>query len=110
MPKINKRLFGPALLTNASATKYTVPGSTRAVIRKIEIHNPQGGAQRTYTVGIGADAAGTRIRDAKTIEVGVTDTIWGPITLETTEILVAHASVNTALVMTVDGEEHTIGA
>lgn len=109
MPKINKRLFGPAQLTASTATKYTVPASTRAVIRQIYIHNPQGGAQRTYTFGIGADAAGTRLRDAKTIEVGETHVIYGPFTMETTEIFVAHASAASALVMVVDGEEQTIG-
>lgn len=109
MPKINKRLYGPAQLGNTTATRYTVPASTRAVIRQITVINPEGGSTRTYTFGIGADAAATRIRDAKTIAAGVEHVIYGPFTLEAAEIFVAHASAATALVMVVDGEEQTIG-
>lgn len=109
MPKINKRLYGPAQLGNTTATRYTVPASTRAVIRQIYITNPEGGSSRTYTFGIGADAAATRLRDAKTIAVGDTHVIYGPFTLEAAEIFVAHASAASALVMVVDGEEQTVG-
>jgi hypothetical protein len=109
LPKINKRLYGPAQLGNTTATRYTTPASTRAVIRQIYIHNPEGGSSRTYTFGIGADAAGTRLRDAKTIAVGDTHIIYGPFTLEAAEIFVAHASAASALVMVVDGEEQSVG-
>lgn len=109
MPKINKRLYGPAQLGNTTATRYTVPASTRAVIRQITVINPEGGSTRTYTFGIGADAAATRIRDAKTIAAGVEHVIYGPFTLEAAEIFVAHASAASALVMVVDGEEQTVG-
>lgn len=109
MPKINKRLYGPAQLGNTTATRYTTPASTRAVIRQIAVINPEGGSSRTYTCSIGADAASTRIRDAKTIAAGVEHTIYGPFTLEATEIFAAHASAATALVMIVDGEEYTVG-
>ena len=109
MPKINKRLYGPAQLGNTTATRYTVPASTRAVIRQIYIHNPEGGSSRTYTMSIGADAAGTRLRDAKTIAVGDTHIIYGPFTMEAAEIFAAHASAASALVMVVDGEEQTVG-
>lgn len=107
MPKINKRLYGPAQLGNTTATRYTAPASTRAVIRQISISNPEGGSTRTYTFGIGADGASTRIRDAKTILAGETHVIYGPFTLEAAEIFAAHASAASALVMVVDGEEHT---
>lgn len=109
MPKINKRLYGPALLGNTTTTRYTVPALTRAVIRQITVINPEGGSSRTYTFGIGADAAGTRIRDAKTILPGVEHVIYGPFTMEAAEVFPAHASAASALVMIVDGEEHTIG-
>jgi hypothetical protein len=109
LPKINKRLYGPAQLGNTTATRYTVPASTRAVIRQIYIHNPEGGSSRTYTFGIGADSAATRLRDAKTIAVGDTHIIYGPFTLEAAEIFAAHASAATAVVMVVDGEEQTVG-
>lgn len=70
--------------------------------------NPEGGSSRTYTCSIGADAAGTRIRDAKTIAAGVEHTIYGPLTMEATEVFAAHASAASAVVMIVDGEEQTI--
>lgn len=109
MPKINKRLYGPAQLPGTTGTRYTVPANARAVIRQITVINPESGSSRTYTMSIGADAAGTRIRDAKTIAPGVEHVIYGPFTLEETEIFAAHASAASALVMIVDGEEHTIG-
>lgn len=108
MSKINKRLVGPIQLASSTATLYTVPGATRTVIRKIWIHNPEGGSSRTYTFGIGVDAAATRLRDAKTIAVGETVEIYGPFTLEATETLRGHASAATALVIVVDGEEQVI--
>jgi hypothetical protein len=108
MPKINKRLVGPKQLENTTTVQYTVPASTRTVIRRIEIVNPEGGSSRTYTVGIGADSASTRIRDAKTIAVGAEHVIYGPFTLEASEVLRAHASAATAVVFVVDGEEYTI--
>jgi hypothetical protein len=108
VPKINKRLVGPKQLENATTAQYTVPASTRAVIRRIEVVNPEGGSSRTYTIGIGADSAATRIRDAKTIAPGAEHVIYGPFTLEATEVLRAHASAATALVFLVDGEEQTI--
>lgn len=108
MPKINKRLVGPIQLAGSTATLYTVPASTRTVVRQIYIHNPEGGSSRTYTFGIGVDSASTRLRDAKTIAVGDTHVIYGPFTLEAAETFRGHASAATALVMVVDGEEQTI--
>jgi hypothetical protein len=108
MPKINKRLVGPSQLAAATATLYTVPASTRAVIRQIWIHNPEGGSARTYTFGIGVDSAATRLRDAKTINPGETHQIYGPFTLEAAETFRGHASAATALVIVVDGEELTV--
>lgn len=104
MARLAKRIVGPIQLAAATATIYTVPAATRAVIRKISIHNPEGGSSRTYTLGIGADAAASRFRDAKTIAVGETVDIFGPITLEAAELLKGHASAATALVIVVDAE------
>lgn len=104
MATISKRLFGPAQLTNAAATKYTCPGSTVAVIRRMRVSNPTGGAV-TFTISIGADAAGTRLYDAVSVPAGGAVDIWGPFTLAAAEILQALASANTALVLTVDGTE-----
>lgn len=60
MPDTAARIVGPTLLTNSSATLYTVPGSTQAIVRSIIIANTSGSAA-TARVSIGVDAAGTRI-------------------------------------------------
>ena len=109
MPKINKRLYGPAQLGNTTATRYTTPAATRTVIRHIALSNPTGGAV-TVTASIGADAAGTRILDAYSLASGTRIDLWGPFTLEATEILAMHASAATSIVAIVDGEEQTVGA
>lgn len=107
MARINKRLVGPKQLESTTTTQYTVPASTRTVIRQITVINPEGGSSRTWTCSIGADSASTRLRDAATIVAGAEDVIWGPFTLEAAETFRAHASAATALVMVVDGEEIT---
>lgn len=106
MPKIAKRLYGPAQLPNTTGTRYTVPASTRTVIRHIHLSNPTGGAV-TVTSSIGADGAGTRFLDAYSIAAGATVDLWGPYTMEAAEILAMHASAATSLVAVVDGEEYT---
>ncbi len=106
MATISKRLFGPAQLTNAAATKYTVPALTTTVIRRMRVSNPTGGAL-TFTISIGADAAGTRLYDAVSVPAGGSVDIWGPFTMAAAEILQALASAATSLVLTVDGTEST---
>lgn len=108
MPKINKRLYGPAQLPNTTGTRYTVPASTRTVIRHIHLTNPTGGAV-TVTMSIGADAAATRILDAYSLAAGTAIDIWGPYTLEATEVIAANASAATSIVAVIDGEEQTVG-
>jgi hypothetical protein len=108
MPKINKRLYGPTQLPNTTGTRYTVPASTRAVIRAIHLSNPTGGSV-DVTASIGADAAGTRFLDGYPIAADSRVTIYGPFTLEAAEILAMHASAATSIVAVVDGEEQTIG-
>ena len=108
MPKVNARLYGPAQLPNTTGTRYTVPASSRAVIRAIHISNPTGGSV-DVTASIGADAAGTRLLDGYPVGADSKITIYGPFTLEAAEIFAAHASAATSLVMVVDGEVHTVG-
>lgn len=114
MPRTPKRLFGPAQLTNAAATKYTVPSSTKTIIRLLHVQNPSGSAV-TFTLSIGADAAGTRMYDAYSIPAaaaGVTGSVI-PIPvywiLETTEIIQAFAGTASVLVLTIFGDEYTLG-
>lgn len=105
MSKINKRAAGPALVTNAAATKYTVPAGRRAVVRHVHFVNPTGSIVN-FTWSIGADASGTRIVDAIPVAAnnGQYDD-YGPYTLEATETIQALAGTNNVGTLTIDVEE-----
>ena len=109
MAGVPKRLAGPAQVSNAAATKYTVPASTRAVVRHIHVQNPSG-SPVTFTLSIGADAAATRILDAFSIPAaaaGVTESVkdwWCYYVLEAAEIIQAFAGTNNILTLTIDGD------
>ncbi len=105
MTTISKRLAGPAALTTSAATKYTAPALTTAVIRRGRVSNPSGGAL-TFTMSIGADAAGTRLYDAVSVPAGSGLDIFGPFTVAAGEIVQALGS-GTALVLELDGTETT---
>ncbi len=102
--KTFKRLSGPSQLTNSVVTKYTVPAATTAVIRHIHVQNPSGSAV-TFTLSIGANAAGTRIFDALSIAANSERSFWGPYTLTAAEIVQALAGTTLVLVLVLDGEE-----
>lgn len=114
MATTKKRLMGPAAVATGPATVYTVPALTKTVIRKIHVQNPSG-SPVTLTLSIGADAAGTRILAAFSVPAaaaGVTGNVidwWGPYTMDAAEVLTASAGTNNILVLTVDGEEITLG-
>lgn len=103
-----KRLFGPAQLTNTTATKYTVPASTKAIIRHVHFSNTTAAA-RAVTASIGADAAGTRLFDAYSIPAGQTLDWYGYIVMDAAEVLAAHCDVTSIVTMTVFGDELTLG-
>ncbi len=102
--KTFKRLAGPAQVSNSASTKYTVPGATTAVVRHIHVQNPSGSAV-TFTMSIGANAAGTRIFDALSIPANSERSFWGPYTLVAAEIIQALAGTTNVLTLVVDGEE-----
>lgn len=114
MAKTPKRLAGPALVTNAAATKYTVPAGTKTIVRQIHVQNPSGGAV-TFTLSIGADAAGTRLFDSLSIPAaaaGVSDSArdyFGYWVLEAAEIIQALAGTTNILTLTIFGDEFTLG-
>lgn len=108
MPRIAKRLAGPAQVSNAAATKYTVPSVTKTIIRHIHVQNPSGSAV-TFTASIGADAAGTRIFDAYSIGAGVVLDHFCYYVLDAAEIFQAFAGTNNILVLTIDGDESVLG-
>lgn len=108
MPRIAKRLSGPAQVSNAAATKYTVPSTTKTIIRHIHIQNPSGSTV-TFTASIGADATGTRIFDAFGIGANQVFDHWCYYVLEASEILQAFAGTNNVLVLTINGDEAVLG-
>lgn len=108
MPRIATRLAGPALVSNAAATKITVAASEKVIIRHIHVSNPTGGAV-TFTASIGADAAGTRIFDAYSIAAGSVLDHFCYYVLDAAEIFQAFAGTNNVLTLTIDGERSVLG-
>lgn len=103
--RIQKRMAGPATVSNAAATKYTVAANRRGIIRHIHVSNPSGGAIN-FTASIGADAAGTRIFDAYPIAAGSVLDHFCYYALEAAEIFQALSSgAGGVLVLTIDGDE-----
>lgn len=100
----NNRVFGPAQLTNAAATKYTVPTNMALDLSFVHFSNPTGSTATKFTMSIGADAAATRVFDVYPLAAGsVFD--WYPNlqTLVAAEIIQAFADVTASIVMTING-------
>lgn len=108
MPKLPKRLAGPAQITNAAATKYTVPASTQTIVRHIHVSNTSAGAVN-FTMSIGADAAGTRLYDAFPIAASSVLDAFCYYVLVAAEVIQAFGSTTNILVLTIDGDEYTAG-
>lgn len=101
-----KRLAGPAQLTAASAIQYTVPASTTTIVKQIILHNSDTSG-RTVTVGVGVDAAGTRVLNGVIMAAGEILSIDCWLVLGAAETLRAHASVASVVQITVNGVEVT---
>jgi hypothetical protein len=114
MPATPKRLYGPALIATGPTTVYTVPALTKTRIKHLHLQNPSG-SPVTFSLSVGADAAGTRLWDAYSIPAaaaGVTDNvrpIWTDIVLEAAETIQLKAGTTNILTITVVGEELTLG-
>ncbi len=106
MAQTPKRLSGPAQLSGAATTLYTVPAATKTVVRYIHVQNPSA-SPVALTMSIGADAAGVRIYDALAIAANSAQDFFCYHVLEATEVLQAFAGTASVLVVTVDGEERT---
>ena len=99
------RLAGPAQLANSATTIYTVPSTTIARVRWIKVQNPPGGSTRTFTLSVGADAAGTRIIDAKSLDPGEEYERFVDFAMTDAEIIQAFASAAAELVIIIGGDE-----
>lgn len=108
MTTTNKRLSGPAQLTNAAVTLYTVPASTVTIVQHIHVSNPSASAVGV-TISLGADAAGTRIYDAYSIAAGGVLDVFTKYVLTAGQTIQAFGSTTGVLVQTIDGQELTPG-
>ena len=114
MAKTPKRLVGPVAIATGPATIYTTPAATKTIVRHIRVQNPSA-SPVTLTISITADAAGKRIYDAFSVPAqaaGVTSNIidhYCYYVLEAAEVLQAAAGTNNILVITVVGDELTLG-
>lgn len=108
MARIPTRLHGPAQVSNAAATKFTVAASEKNIVRHIHVYNPSGSAV-TFTASIGADAAGTRLFDAFSIAAGGVLDHFCYYDLDAAEIFQALAGTNNILVLTINGDRIVLG-
>lgn len=105
--KTPTRMYGPAQLPSASATRYTVPAGKRSVVRQIHIINPTGGAV-TFTLSIGTDAAGTRLFEGVSLAAGQVFDRWGYWVLSEAEVIDANSSSDSSIVMSLFGDEYSL--
>lgn len=114
MAKTPLRLAGPAQVASGPATIYTVPASTKTIVRHIHVQNPSA-SPVTLTLSIGTDAAATRILDAFSVPAaaaGVTTNvldIWCYYVLEAATTIQAAAGTNNILTITINGDVLTLG-
>lgn len=114
MARTPTRLAGPAQIATGPATLYTVPALTKTIVRHLHLQNPSG-SPVTFTLSIGADAAALRLWDTYSIPAaaaGVSDSvreIFVYMILDAAEIIQVAAGTNNILVLTMFGDELTLG-
>jgi len=107
MPNIRKRLVGPSLVATGPTTVYTVPALTKTHVRCVIVNNPTASAA-TFTITIGADAAGTRVM-VYSVSANTPDIKYPELILDAAEIITVSAGTNNVLVVTIDGMEIVLG-
>jgi hypothetical protein len=105
--RIAKRMAGPAQVSNAAADKYTVASGRRGIIRHVHVQNPSSSSV-TFTMSIGADAAGVRLFDAFSISPNSVLDHFCYYVLEAAEKIQALAGTTNILVLTIDGDEDVL--
>jgi len=114
MARIPARSYGPALIATGPATVITVPAGEKLILRHIHVSNPSG-APVTFSLSIGADAAGTRLWQTYSVPAaaaGVTDSvrdIFVYIPMEAAEILTLSAGTNNVLNIVISGDRVVLG-
>lgn len=104
MSDVLKRLAGPVSMAAAAASVYTVPAATVTTIRSIHVVNTTA-SSASFTMSIGADAAGTRLFYAYSVGPGDVFDWSGIIVMAATEILQMYASAASSLTATISGVE-----
>lgn len=102
-----KRVHGPAALSNAATTKYTVPAATRAIVKHVHVSNTSAGAVN-FTLSVGADAAATRLFDAYPIAASTAFDWYPYLVLDAAEIIQALGSISNQLTLTIDVDEYSV--
>lgn len=105
MARTPTRIAGPELVQDAATTVYTCPADTIAVVRHIHISNPTG-SPVTFTLSIGASAAGTRLFDGYSIPANSVFPHHCYHVLNETEVIQASAGADEDLVLTIGGDEY----
>ena len=100
-----KQMSAGALSATTTTTLYTVPASTKAIIKEIVLCNTDTSA-RTVTMQVGAGtAAANRILSALSLAAGETKFITLSTVLNTTETISAGASSANVVSCTISGTE-----
>lgn len=100
------RLCAPTMLTTSSALLYTVPASTKAVVKDIIVANVTGGAQtfRFDVVKSGqAVSSSTQLYNAQSVAANSNYHTRLTACMETGDMLYAQASANSSLAIHVTG-------
>jgi hypothetical protein len=99
-----KRIHGPALLSNVSAVKYTVPVGMRIEINHIHCINPSASVLAKLFMSLGADTAANRFQDGVEIAPKGQLDDFGPYTLEAGETIEAHSDQNNQMNLWIEAE------
>ena len=108
MARLPTRFHGPAQVSNAAATKYTVLTEEKIEIRHIHISNPSASAV-TFTMSIGTDAAAVRLFDGYSIPANSIFDHFCYYVASAAEIIQGFAGTNNVLVLTINGFRVLIG-
>jgi hypothetical protein len=107
---LTEKNLGQAQLTTGTTTLYTVPSSTRTVVRDMQIVNT---SLVTATVTVWIDTDGTSATDAeavlKTFSIAPSDFLhwFGWVVMTAAATIKATASANSSISITVNGAEIT---
>lgn len=97
------RLYGPAVVATGPTTVYTVGPGLKALVRQVHVANTTAAAV-TFTMSVGADAAGTRLFPAYSIAAGATLDFFCYLNMVAAEIITVSAGTNNILTVTIMGD------